>query len=86
MESGLSDTGTMEGQLSLLYAEKELLEKELGTSDAQEIIAMVKSLEEQLNVLYAEKEGSSDELELRIDGKTLFISGCEQIVVRRKKS
>ncbi len=41
-------------QLSALYAEKELLEKEIGVSSAEDVIAMIRSLEEQLNVLYAE--------------------------------
>lgn len=41
-------------QLSVLYAEKELLEKEIGVSSAEDVIAMIRSLEEQLNVLYAE--------------------------------
>jgi hypothetical protein len=41
-------------QLSTLYAEKELLEKELGVSSAEDVIAMIRSLEEQLNALYAE--------------------------------
>lgn len=41
-------------QLCALYAEKELLEKEIGVSSAEDVIAMIRSLEEQLNVLYAE--------------------------------
>jgi hypothetical protein len=43
-------------QLSALYAEKELLEKELGVSSAEDIIVMIRSLEEQLKALYAEAQ------------------------------
>jgi len=46
----------MERQLDALYAEKELLFQELGTADAERIVAMVRSLERQLNELYAERE------------------------------
>ena len=47
---------SMEAQLGALYAERELLQRELGVSDADDIIAMVRSLEEQLADLYREKE------------------------------
>ena len=40
-----------------LYADRELLERELGTSDAKKIVSMVQSLENQLKTLYHEKEG-----------------------------
>ena len=48
--------GDMEAQLHSLYAEKEQLERELGVSSADLIIAMVRSMEEQLIALYSEKE------------------------------
>lgn len=44
-------------QLQALYAEKEQLETALGVSNAEDIIAMVRSLEEQLQALYEEKRG-----------------------------
>jgi len=47
--------GSIEEQLITLYAEKELLEKTLGTSDPTILIAMVQSMEEQLVALYDEK-------------------------------
>lgn len=47
---------SMEAQLVSLYEEKELLERELGVSDAEVLVAMVRSMEEQLVSLYAEKE------------------------------
>ncbi|MCU0427065.1 MAG: hypothetical protein MUF71_15715 [Candidatus Kapabacteria bacterium] len=50
-------TALIEGfdeQLQDLYREKELLETSLGISDAEDIIAMVRSLEEQLSALYAD--------------------------------
>ncbi|MCS6984641.1 MAG: hypothetical protein NZM25_05910 [Leptospiraceae bacterium] len=82
----IPESGSMEGQLVLLYQEKEFLERELGTSDPQELVAMVKSLEEQLATLYAEKEQHEEtELELRFEGKTLLVTGCDQVIVRRKK-
>lgn len=46
----------MAEQLSSLYAEKELLEKELGLSDAEDIVMMVRSLVQQLEVLYQDGE------------------------------
>ena len=52
-------------QLHSMYAEREHLEKRLGVSDAQDIIAMVECLELQLKEFYALKE----ELEAR--AKTL---------------
>lgn len=51
--------GGMEAQLADLYAERELLERELNISDAAEIVAMVRSLEGQLIDLYQERELSS---------------------------
>jgi hypothetical protein len=47
----------MEAQMKELYADRELLERKLGTSDANQIVLMVKSLENQLKTLYHEKEG-----------------------------
>lgn len=38
------DPGSLEGQLHSLYAERELLAAELGTADANELIALVAEL------------------------------------------
>lgn len=43
-------------QLLSLYGDRELLHRELGTADADEIVAMVRSLEAQLVELYRDKE------------------------------
>ena len=48
--------GGMEQQLVALYRERELLERELGVSSAELLIAMVRSMEKQLAELYREKE------------------------------
>ncbi len=50
--------GDMEAQLAALYKEKEVLERELGVSNADLLVAMVRSMEEQLVALYQEKEGT----------------------------
>jgi hypothetical protein len=47
----LDDVGMSE-QLSVLYAEKEALEASLGTSNPDEIIAMIQNMSEQLSSLY----------------------------------
>lgn len=52
-----SQLASMEAQMKELYADRELLERELGTSDAEKIVSMVQSLENQLKTLYYEKEG-----------------------------
>lgn len=44
--------GSMEAQLIALYAQRERLAQELGTSDPAAIVKMVRSLEEQLEDLY----------------------------------
>ena len=49
-------TGDMEAQLVALYAEKELLERELGVSDAERLVLLVRSMEAQLVALYGDKE------------------------------
>jgi hypothetical protein len=46
-EAGMSE------QLSDLYAEREKLEQSLGTSNPDDIIAMIQSMSEQLSALYA---------------------------------
>lgn len=48
---------SMEAQMKELYAERELLERELDTADAEQIVSMIRSLENQLKTLYHEKEG-----------------------------
>ena len=50
----LLEEAGMNEQLGALYEEKELLERSLGTSIPEEIIAMVQSMSEQLSALYAE--------------------------------
>ena len=46
---------SMSEQLSMLYAEKELLAKELGVSDAHDVIEMVRSMSDQLSALYTDQ-------------------------------
>ena len=41
-------TSSMEEQLCALYAERETLERELGVSDADQIVALVRRLEARL--------------------------------------
>ena len=43
-------------QLESLYAEKDRLNEELGVSDPDEVIEMVRSLQEQVESLYEEKD------------------------------
>lgn len=52
--STLLEEASMSDQLSVLYEEKEMLERSLGVSSAEDIIAMVQSMSEQLDALYAE--------------------------------
>lgn len=63
-----SDTpicGTMEEQLRDLYAQRQELERALGTADSRAIIQMVRSLEAQLRDLYTLLQGRSDHLDGR---------------------
>ncbi|MGI4788641.1 MAG: hypothetical protein ACRYFS_07300 [Janthinobacterium lividum] len=53
---GLPDAGSLEGQLNSLYEDREYLERELGLSDARELVTMVRSLEAQLIDLYQQQE------------------------------
>jgi len=53
---------SLEDQVNSLYAEREILEKELGLSDAQEIISMFRSLDAQLVTMYATRETFEREL------------------------
>ncbi len=48
-ESGLA------AQLSSLYGEREFLQREIGASDATEVVNMVKSMEAQLKAFYEEQ-------------------------------
>ena len=52
------EPGGLEAQLQVLYAEREKLAQELGVSDAESLITMVRSMEHQLCALYQEKESS----------------------------
>ena len=72
---------SLESQLITLYAEKELLQVELGVSSATEIIALIKSMEAQLVDLYADRENA-----IVIDGNRITIAGAKKIFVRKRKS
>lgn len=54
-----SRDGGLEPQLVALYAEREALHAALGVSDADDVIALVRSLEAQLADLYNEKEAQT---------------------------
>lgn len=47
--------GDMTTQLEALYAERELLERSLGMSSAEDLVAAFRSLEAQLASLYDER-------------------------------
>jgi hypothetical protein len=51
--------GSMEAQLASIYRERQMLQRELGTADASELIAMVRSFTDQLASLYAERQAAS---------------------------
>ena len=53
VEAILLEEAGMSEQLSDLYAEKEKLEANLGTSNPDDIIAMIQSMSDQLSALYA---------------------------------
>ncbi len=55
-DATLFEEAGMSEQLSALYEEKEILERALGTSIPEEIIAMMNSMSEQLSALYASIE------------------------------
>lgn len=48
--------GSLEEQLASLYEEKERLTRDIGVSDAAEVVAMVKSLDMQLVTMYSTRE------------------------------
>ena len=52
--------GGLVAQIESLYDERRRLYQALGTSDVDEIIAMVRSLEQQLVALYAQINESSN--------------------------
>lgn len=80
------DDGGLEAQLNLLYADRERLESELGTSDPGELVEMVRSLEAQLQDLYREKESAAEtRLEVQIEGNKMIIYGPESIQIRKRK-
>ncbi len=56
MVNNESEEGGFEAQLASLYGERESLQRELGTADAEEVIQMFKNFEEQLKSLYQERE------------------------------
>ena len=51
-------TSSLIQQLESLYADRELLHRELNVSEAKDLIHMVRSMEAQLVDLYAEQERS----------------------------
>ncbi len=51
-------TSSLIQQLESLYADRELLHRELNVSEAKDLIHMVRSMEAQLVDLYAELERS----------------------------
>ncbi|MBX2811746.1 MAG: hypothetical protein KTR25_08045 [Myxococcales bacterium] len=55
-------SGRMEDQLRDLYAQRQELQRALGTADSTAIIAMVRSLERQLEDLYRLFEGRAEQL------------------------
>ncbi len=70
----------MELQLDSLYAEKELLEKELGISDPVQIVRMIQSMQIQLEDLYSWKENYETE-----DISVLKIYGNRKVFIKRKE-
>jgi hypothetical protein len=56
------DDGSLEAQLLDLYRGQRVLLTRLGTSDPEEIVAMVKNLEEQLVAVYAECDTAGSRL------------------------
>ncbi len=71
---------SLEEQLGALYEERESLEKELGVSDAEDLVQMVVSMDEQLQSLYADMEGA-----VVIDGRQITISGARKVIVKKRK-
>jgi hypothetical protein len=55
-EAILMEEAGMSEQLSALYEDKEALERSLGTSVPEEIIAMIQSMSEQLSALYGDND------------------------------
>ncbi|HMV76839.1 MAG TPA: hypothetical protein PL048_18940 [Leptospiraceae bacterium] len=78
MEPNIQDM--MELQLDSLYAEKELLEKELGISDPVQIVRMIQSMQIQLEDLYSWKENYETE-----DISVLKIYGNRKVFIKRKE-
>ena len=73
MAEAPEEPGSLEGQLRSLYAERELLTAEVGTADAEELIALVRelrvaaetldaSLVMQVESLYAERDQVQQQL------------------------
>jgi hypothetical protein len=59
---GAAGCGTLEAQLQDLYAQRQELQRALGTADSRAIIAMVRSLEAQLRDLYTLLQGQNAHL------------------------
>ncbi len=65
-------------QLKQLYAEKEYLEKTIGTSDAIALSQMILSMQQQLEEVYKEKKDM-----IVIDGNTIIIPNSSKIYVKK---
>ncbi len=65
-------------QLRELYAEKEYLEKTIGTSDAVTISQMILSMQQQLEALYEEKKDM-----IVIEGNTIIIPSGSKIYIKK---
>lgn len=65
-------------QLRDLYAQKEYLEKTIGTSDAVMISQMILNMQQQLENLYKEKKDM-----IIIEGNTIIIPNGSKIYVKK---
>lgn len=63
-----SEPGGILQQLENLYREREILDRELGVSDALSVVALVRSMESQLCDLYATLASTNSESEREING------------------
>lgn len=65
-------------QLRDLYAEKEYLEKTIGTSDAVTLSQMILNMQQQLETMYQEKKDM-----IVIEGNTIIIPNGSKIYVKK---
>ncbi len=71
---------TLNLQIVQLYAEKEYLEKTIGTSDPVIIAQMIKNMEQQLIELYKEKEQY-----IVVEGNKIIIQGPRKVIIKKKE-